>query len=549
MKLRTYQAEAVASCWQHIQSTTTNPCIEAPTGAGKSLIIAQLVKDVIDWSGRVLILCHRKELIEQNAEKIKTLAPMVDVGIYSAGLSSRDTEHSCIVAGIQSVHGRADELGAFDVILVDEAHLIPADGDGMFLTFLTHAKLINPAVRVVGLTATPYRLKEGLVCGPDRVLNTICHSIPIKPLIADGYLSPLISKHAEAQPDLSEVAVRAGEYVASQLNQELSDGLVVAEAVAEMLSKTTDRKSVLIFCAGREHASQVAEMIAFLAPEASVAMVDGLTSPTERASTLAYYKEGAIKYLINIDVLTTGFDAPNIDCVAMLRPTLSPGLYYQMCGRGLRVAPGKANCLILDFGGNIERHGPIDKMAIKPKPNGSGKNAPPAGKHCKACREVVPISVAVCPECGEVFEVDSNPTHDTEASVADILSQPPKDYEVEEVSYSEHTKKGADDTVPKTLRVDYHIECLQYPISEWVCVEHSGYGLEKALAWWAKRSDQPCPQTARAAAKVGNSGQLKEPSTISVDISGKFDSIKKHSNLMLPAIPETEENQEDDIPF
>ena len=549
MKLRAYQAEAVASCWQHIQSTTTNPCIEAPTGAGKSLIIAQLVKDVIDWSGRVLILCHRKELIEQNAEKIKTLAPLVDVGIYSAGLSSRDTEHSCIVAGIQSVHSRADELGAFDVVLVDEAHLIPSDGDGMFLTFLAHAKLINPNIRVVGLTATPYRLKEGLVCGPDRVLNTICHTIGIKPLIADGYLSPLISKHAEAQPDLSDIDVRGGEFVAGQLTDELSDGLVVAEAVAEMLSKTTERKSVLIFCAGREHASQVAEMVAFLSPEASVAMVDGLTSPTERAATLAYFKAGSIKFLINIDVLTTGFDAPNIDCVAMLRPTLSPGLYYQMCGRGLRVAPGKADCLILDFGGNIERHGPIDRMAIKPQPKGSGKNAPPAGKHCKVCREVSPVSVTVCIKCGEAFETDSNPTHDAEASVADILSQPATTFEVESVSYSEHTKKGADDTVPKTLRVDYHIECLQYPISEWVCVEHDGYGLEKALAWWAKRSDQPCPNLALDAAHVGNSGQLKEPSSITVDISGKFDSIKKHTGLMLPPVPETEESPTDDIPF
>jgi DNA repair protein RadD len=129
-----------------------------------------------------------KELLEQTADKLQAVCPDIPVGVYSAGLRSRETDKAVIVSGIQSVYKRACELDRFDLILVDECHLLPPDGEGMYQTFLKDAKVVNPRVRLIGLTATPYRLKSGLLCSPDNLLNEICFEIGIKELIEQGFL-------------------------------------------------------------------------------------------------------------------------------------------------------------------------------------------------------------------------------------------------------------------------------------------------------------------------------------------------------------------------
>ena len=195
MQLRPYQQAAVDAVYEHLRSKETNPCVVLPTGTGKSLVLAQIAKDAVEkWNGRVLILAHVKELLEQNAYKIRKLCPELKIGIYSAGLKSRDTAEQVIVAGIQSVYNKACELDAFDLVIVDEAHLISSEGDGMYRTFLADMKVINPHVRVIGLTATPFRLKGGLICKPENILNEICYEAGLKEMIQQGYLSPLISR-------------------------------------------------------------------------------------------------------------------------------------------------------------------------------------------------------------------------------------------------------------------------------------------------------------------------------------------------------------------
>jgi superfamily II DNA or RNA helicase len=159
MKLRPYQTEAVQAVYDHLQSRDDNPCVVIPTGGGKTLILAQICSDaVLQWGGRVLILAHVKELLQQNADKLRRLAPDVNFGIYSAGLKSRRTKEPVIIAGIQSVYERACELGAFDLILIDESHLLPESGEGMYRTFMKEAKIVNPNVRLIGFTATPYAI-------------------------------------------------------------------------------------------------------------------------------------------------------------------------------------------------------------------------------------------------------------------------------------------------------------------------------------------------------------------------------------------------------
>jgi len=220
LELRPYQLEAVEAIYRHLRERDDNPCVVLPTAAGKSLVMAQVCKDAVGrWGGRVLILAHVKELLEQTRDKIRRVAPemWMKTGVYSAGLKARDTECSIIVAGIQSVYKRACEFDPFDLIIIDEAHLVPPEGDGMYRTFLEDARKVNPNVRLIGLTATPFRMKSVLICAPENVLNDVCYEIGVKELILQGYLCPLITKASREKIDTSGLHVRAGEFVAGEV--------------------------------------------------------------------------------------------------------------------------------------------------------------------------------------------------------------------------------------------------------------------------------------------------------------------------------------------
>ena len=328
----------------------------------------------------MLILARIKELLEQAADKLRQVCPEVRFGVYSAGLKRRDTTHPVIVASIQSVYQRAKQLGAFDLILVDESHLIPADGEGMYRTLLADAKAINPHLRVIGFTATPYRLDSGTICGPDNLLQSVCYEVGVRELIVRGYLCPLVTKVGKARADLSGLHVRGWEYIAGEVEDLMDQDALVRAACAEIVEYTRDRQAVLIFASGIKHGQHVVRV---LKEQHGIecGFVSGETPDGERDRLIARFRQkewarqlqidfGAnaaepLKYLCNVNVLTTGFDAPNVDCVVLLPPTLSPDFYYQMVGRGFRLHPGNQNCLVLDFGGNVLRHGPVDGIKVK----------------------------------------------------------------------------------------------------------------------------------------------------------------------------------------
>jgi len=235
-----------------------------PTGTGKSLCLAQIAADAVQkWSGRVLILAHVKELLEQNADKIRVLCPDLDVGVYSAGLKSRDTDHSVIVAGIQSVYNKACELGPFDLIVIDEAHLLnSAAEDSMYKSFLDDMKTINPHVRLIGMTATPFRMKGGLICKPENLLNHVCYEAGLKEMIAQSYLSPLVSRAGRAEACFDKLHVRGGEFISSEVEDLMDNSQLVDTACREIVNLTSDRNSVLIFTSSVDHCKHVAEKIA-----------------------------------------------------------------------------------------------------------------------------------------------------------------------------------------------------------------------------------------------------------------------------------------------
>jgi DNA repair protein RadD len=215
-------------------------------------------------------------------------------------------------------------------------------------------------------------------------------------------------------------------------------------------------------------------------------------------------------------VLTTGFNAPGVDLIAMLRPTKSAGLYVQIVGRGCRLAPGKSDCLVLDFAGNIARHGPID--AIKPKRPGEGDGEAPV-KVCPDCASIVHAAARECPECGHAFPPPA-PMIEARASTLEVLSSlvKPEWVAVSQVCYARHEKPGK----PPSLRVEYW--CGLSAHHEWICVEHAGYPRQKAATWWAARAPGTAlPKSVDEA--LQHAPALRQPAEIAVRPSGRYTEV------------------------
>ncbi|MCD4823057.1 MAG: DEAD/DEAH box helicase [Phycisphaerae bacterium] len=529
LTLRPYQAEAVDAVYRYLRDRDDNPVVVIPTAGGKTPVMSTICRDAVQkWSGRVLILAHVKELLEQTADTLRRVAPDLEIGVYSAGLKSRDTDHPIIVASIQSVYKRACELDAFDLVLVDESHLIPLDGEGMYRQFLADAKTINPNIRVVGLTATPYRLKGGMIAKEDHFLNTVCYEIGVKELIVQGFLCPLKTKAGKIKANLDNLHVRGGEFVANEVEAAMDNIVLVQSACEEIVELTQERNSCLLFTSGVAHGQHIARTIQRLAGQ-DCGFVCGETPGLERESILRRFKAGELKYLANVNVLTTGFDAPNIDCVTIVRPTMSPGLMYQMVGRGFRLHPDKTDCLVLDYGGNILRHGPVDDLKIK-EPGSAAGEAP--AKECPKCQALIHAAYATCPECDYEFPPPEKEKHESKASNAGILSGQITDtqYDVYETTYCVHAKRGAAADHPRTMRVNYRVaknDVFGDWKSEWACPEHSGYARNKFVAWWKARSNEPPPNSAEQAVELADAGALAETRQITVrTVAGeKYDSV------------------------
>lgn len=534
MDLRPYQQAAVDAVWKHLREKDTNPCVVIATAGGKSICIAKIASDaVIRWGGRVIILAHVKELLEQNADKVRRLCPSLDVGLYSAGLDSRDTTQPVIIAGIQSVYNKADKLGRFDLCIIDEVHLLNSAADeSMYRVFIDAQKKINPTMRVIGFTATPYRMKGGLICKPENVLNEICYEAGIRELIGQGYLSRITAKQGHLDANWDALHVRAGEFVAEDVEEAVNNDRAVDQSVRDMVNKAKDRKSIIVFCSSVSHCQRVAKQITQLTGE-EVGVVTGDTPSMERAEILARFKREKrvnllgeelppLRWLCNMGVLTTGFDAPNIDCVALLRPTKSPGLFYQMAGRGLRLSPetGKTECRILDYGGNIARHGPLDCITVHESDN-IHRNEPekPHAKKCPECDELVHPAIMVCPACGYEWPKRS-PELEALARNGGVLSGEPTDCEVSKVYYSVHEKKNAPPGSPRTMQVDYMEDLAHKAGSTWVCFEHpiGSYPRRKAERWWRDHCNvgAPMPMDAEDAVRLANKGALREVTSVTL---------------------------------
>lgn len=531
LKLRYYQQNAVCDFFQYMRSNPgKHPLIVLPTGSGKSLVQAHIVKQILDYEKtRILLLTHQKELIKQNyAEFIENFENdlFLDVGIYSAGLKKRETQNRVLFAGIQSVHNKAWELGFFDLILIDEAHRVPQKKQGTYRKFLHEMEKINPNIIIGGLSATPYRMTTGMLTdGDDAIFDDICYECSIGELIDPNhyknkdkkqYLSKIISKNSIHKIDTSELHIRGGEFIQKEMEDAFDVPEVVKKAINEIIELSHNRKKILMFAAGIKHSESIFDYFCSIGMKDQVGIVHSKNDGND--NNIEKFKKGQIKYLINIDVLTTGFNSPDIDCIAMLRATKSPGLYYQIAGRGLRMSPDKENCLFLDYGENIMRHGPIDKIEIRKNINTGKREVSVAPmKECPKCHELCILSAKICPVCD--YEFTEKDKHEQEASEKDILSKykKPETLSIFNVKHWRHEKKGK----PDSMRVDYYLDSFDV-VSEWVCIEHQGFARKKAEQWLKKHIDIPPDMIKTVDDALYMSSEFKVPEKVIVDYNQRF---------------------------
>jgi len=367
MQLRNYQQDAYGAVMQWVKKSI-DPClINAATGAGKSLIIAAIANSLHSISGgkKILCLAPSKELVLQNREKY--LATGNPASIFSASAGGRCLRHPVVFGTEGTVKNALDKFGdQFCAVIVDEAHRLTPT----IKAIIDDLRQKNKMLRVIGLTATPYRMGVGYIYQVDELGRTLDESEAVNPffmklvykiearfLIEEGYLTPPVFDSGITESyDTSGLCLnRMGQFDSQDIEKAFEGkGRKTSLIVAEIVEKSRNRMGVMIFAATVQHANEVMDSL----PPSMSALITGTTAAHERESIIQSFKEMQIKYLVNVAVLTTGFDAPHVDVVAILRATESASLLQQIVGRGLRLHEHKANCLILDYAGNIERHCP-----------------------------------------------------------------------------------------------------------------------------------------------------------------------------------------------
>ncbi|MBR9726994.1 DEAD/DEAH box helicase family protein [Shewanella intestini] len=385
LTLRDYQQQSVDAAIQHFKGSQDSAVIVLPTGAGKSIVIAELARIA---KGNILILTHVKELVEQNAQKVELLTDKAS--IYSAGLKQKQATGKTVVASIQSSAKAVEKFNQpFSLVIIDECHRVSNDKDSQYQSLLTHLRHANPAIRLLGLTATPYRLGIGWIYRfhyHGKIGNTekptfekCIFELPMRPLIKKGFLTqPKIFDGLSAQYDFSALSPsNSGEYPEQQLNSLLNQqGRATTAITQQIISLAQARKGVIIFAATVRHAQEIMTLL-----DDTAALITAKTPHDERDDIIIRFKDQTLKYIVNVAVLTTGFDAPHVDFIAILRPTASISLFQQMVGRGLRLFKDKSHCLVIDYAANgYDLYFPEVGHA---KPN---SRSVPVQVHCPVCQ-------------------------------------------------------------------------------------------------------------------------------------------------------------------
>ncbi len=388
--LRPYQKQAVSSVIRHFRKSNDPAIVVLPTGAGKSLVISELARLA---KGRVLVLAHVKELVEQNHAKYESYG--LKASIFSAGLGRKEAAEQIVFGSVQSVYRNLVHFkdSGFTLLVIDECHRVSLEKNSSYQKVISHLQSFNPTLKVLGLTATPYRLGLGWLyqyhktdsqqhsirTSDKRFFKSCIFELPLSYMIENGFLTPATILDAPvAFYDFKQLATdRYGRYNEKDLNHLLQGkGRATSQIIAQVISEAKSRKGVMIFAATVDHAK---EIVSYL-PKDDTELIIGDTQAKKRNAIINAFKTKSIKYLVNISVLTTGFDAPHVDLIAILRPTESISLYQQIVGRGLRLSQDKQDCLVMDFAGN--QYSLFSPEIGSPKPD---SNTVPVSVPCPAC--------------------------------------------------------------------------------------------------------------------------------------------------------------------
>jgi DNA repair protein RadD len=520
LQLRPYQRASLDALEASWKRGGRNDLIVLPTGAGKALVIAALVREALagDPAQRIAIVTHTRELIAQNHQELLAYWPEAPTGLYSAGLGRHEAEAQILFCGIQSVSHRVDEIGARDLVIVDEAHLIPRSAETRYGRFLAALRSLRPDLRVVGLTATPYRLDSGrLDEGRGRVFERIVYEANVGDLIQQAYLSPLVSKATLTALDVSGVGKRGGDYIPSALEAAVNQEWITRAAVEEMVSYGENRRTWLAFCAGLAHAAAVRDAIR--RHGFSCETISGETGKRERDRIIRSFRAGQIRCLTSVGVLATGFNVPAVDLIALLRPTQSTGLYVQQVGRALRRAPGKSDALILDYAGLVRMHGPIDIVTARTAAAVKGREGEVRAKPCPGCGALIALNASTCETCWvEPGDGEAEVKH--EAAADDefpILSEQALAWiPIRAWSFRRRKQPGLPDCLEIDLRLadDRHHDLR-------LCLEQSGYPREKAVQCWrGLGGGRDAPMTVSEA--LDRQDDLVRPAAIRIRSQGRL---------------------------
>lgn len=547
---RDFQIEGHLALYNYFEEANGNPLLCYPTGTGKSFLNAGIAFDILmKWPNqRILMLTHVKKLIEQNLEKLLMLWPNAPVGIYSAGLNQKDTIQPLIFGAVASVVNNIAAFGHRDLIIIDEAHLVSPDENTMYQIIIKCLTEINPFLKVIGLTATPYRAGQGLLT-ETGLFTDICFDLtgigPFNRFIEEGYLAPLIPKRTNIEIDTSDIKINRGDFAQNQLNDATEK--VLYEALKETVERAYDRNCWLVFCSGIKPSEHAAEILQSFGVSA-LAIHSKLTD-SECDKRFEAFQRGEVKAIVGNNKFTTGFDFAPIDFICMLRSTMSTNLWVQMLGRGTRpydcnntakYIQGfdyvKQNCLVLDFGGNSKRLGPVNDPQL-PRKKGDKEGEMPIKicdnnntKDNKGCGIYNHPSARFCggkpylsnEGCGAefVFKTKLVKTAGTDELIRGInFEHTIETFNVDKVIYHRHNKIGSE----PSIKVSYWSGLKRF--TEYVCPQHKGYAFTRFKQWWFQRTNFELPKSTDEALVMIS--QLRTPKQIVVRTDTQYPEILK----------------------
>lgn len=539
MELRDYQIRTLDAVWSAMQRQLSALMV-APCSAGKTIMFAKLIQRLLRENPgfRALILVDREVLVTQAAEKLRAVAPelALSIGIVCASAArEKILDRPVTIASRQTLDGRMDKFPPVQMCIADEAHLLaiphPDRDPDQYGGIIARLRDYNPNMRLVGCTATPYRLGSygGYIFGsanrPDSrpYWAGIDAEITTAELLAGGYITPLtgLARVGEAiGRDLNAVGLVGGEYNLGQLSAMMCKEIHVQSVVDAWLEAAAGRKKTIVFTTTKEHADAVCRAFEDAGVRA-LPIYSGLPDIVLETN-MRELREGGAPVFVSIAMLTTGLDVADVDCLILARPTKSAALFKQILGRGQRLAPGKTDCLVIDLVGAFAEFGTdMDHLRVAVPGKGGGE-APM--KECPGCEKWCHASLRYCPHCGAEFEI----TPAVEAALGRLervrfeREEPePEIYEVERVEYRPHTSRQ---NGRKLMRVVYGCG-YGYEFSEWICLPdyYDGYAVEKARAWWAARSGEPFPESIEEFMFLSDS--LLMPRWISVVKEGRFEKV------------------------